>query len=312
MKSKSVIIIFIAVIGGLLAWQISRQVMGSSGTQLKDKNAVVNNAVENAVSTNSLAVENKATRLRIIKRWELPDELLEISALSYIDEDRFACVQDEKGSIYIYNTSSEKIDQEISFAEAGDYEGLTVVGTTAYVVNSGGRIFEVQNFLNKNKAIKEYATALSTRENIEGLCFDKEHNRLLMAVKDKDPNSTNYKGIYSFDLNSKKFVPDVIYRIDLENELFSEGKKKKSKNEIHPSAITIKDGSGDVYIMDGPASRLLILNKEGSIKSLINLDKKEFPQPEGVTFNSKEQLFISNEGSKKKSGTIIQAELTGE
>ena len=41
--------------------------------------------------------------ITITKKWEMPNELTEISGLSYMDEQRFACVQDELGTIFIYN-----------------------------------------------------------------------------------------------------------------------------------------------------------------------------------------------------------------
>ncbi len=43
--------------------------------------------------------------IKIISRWDLPSELLEISGIAYIDATHFACVQDEAGTIYIYNTA---------------------------------------------------------------------------------------------------------------------------------------------------------------------------------------------------------------
>ena len=41
--------------------------------------------------------------ITIIKKWNMPKELTEISGLSYKDEKQFACVQDEAGKIFIYN-----------------------------------------------------------------------------------------------------------------------------------------------------------------------------------------------------------------
>lgn len=238
---------------------------------------------------------------------------MEISALSHINGDQFGCVQDERGSIFIYNTASSKIEKEIPFAGPGDYEGLAVAESTAYVINSGGKIYEVQNFMNKNNSVKEYTTPLSTKENVEGLCFDKTNNRLLIALKDKDLNNTDYKGIYSFDLNNKRFVPEPLYKIQ-SNESASNSKKKKKRSDggIRPSAVSLLNGTSDLYITDGPSSKLLILRQDGTTKSLIDLDKKEFPQAEGITFNSKGEMFISNEGSKKKAATILQVALTRE
>ena len=54
------------------------------------------------------------TAITIIKKWSMPKELTEISGLSYKDEKQFACVQDEVGKIFIYNTASSSVEKEIS------------------------------------------------------------------------------------------------------------------------------------------------------------------------------------------------------
>ncbi len=76
--------------------------------------------------------------ISIQEKWELPSELKEISGIAYLDEQRFACVQDEQGIVYIYNTAKKAIEQKIPFAGAGDFEGLTLVDKTAWVVRSDG------------------------------------------------------------------------------------------------------------------------------------------------------------------------------
>ena len=43
------------------------------------------------------------------KSWELPKKLIEISGLSYIDKHRLACVQDEKGNIYVFNLKAGEV-----------------------------------------------------------------------------------------------------------------------------------------------------------------------------------------------------------
>ena len=45
------------------------------------------------------------------------------------------------------------------------------------------------------------------------------------------------------------------------------------------------------------------LDKTGKLKSYYKLDKDDFPQPEGITFSAKGDLYISTEGVKK-SGAI--------
>src|SRR5688572_26932105 len=151
---------------------------------------------------NGNATENMSD-VQVLQKWELPDVLREVSGIAYLTDDRFACVQDERGSIYIYNTATAKIEKEIPFADAGDYEGLAIAGENAYVVRSDGRLYEVQDFIDEKPTVKEFAGHLTTGHNIDGLCFDKNQNRLLLAIKGKEPQATDYKGIYAFNLASK-------------------------------------------------------------------------------------------------------------
>ena len=53
--------------------------------------------------------ESTEAGITVIKRWELPKILTEISGLSCMDEQRFACVQDELGKIFVYNIASSKV-----------------------------------------------------------------------------------------------------------------------------------------------------------------------------------------------------------
>lgn len=72
----------------------------------------------------------------IIKTWEMPMELNEISGIAWIGEGKIACVQDEDGIIFIYNLNENKVEKTVNFAKSDDYEGITVVDGTAYVLRS--------------------------------------------------------------------------------------------------------------------------------------------------------------------------------
>src|SRR5436190_2558628 len=248
------------------------------------------------------------TAITIVKKWDMPKSLAEISGLSYIDGQRFACVQDELGKIFIYNTASSSVEKEISFGGAGDYEGLAGVGETIWVLRADGKLFEVSNMSAAKPSVKEYSTQLTTKQDPEGLCYDKKNNRLLIAIKGAEPGNENYKGIYAFDLNAKKMDKQPVFKIDLQNKVFGNGSDKKKRNTISPSGISIHPGSGDLYIIDGRNPQLLIMDAGGNIKKLYGLNSKEFAQPEGITFNSAGDMFIANEGTKQP-GNIVQVKI---
>lgn len=251
--------------------------------------------------------------ITVVGKWDMPTELLEISGLAHIDKDRFACVQDEMGSIYIYNISTSVIEKEISFAGAGDYEGIALVNDTAWAVRADGRLFEVKDINAGNPVVKEYSTHLTLKQNnIEGLCYDKKDNRLLLAIKDSDPRNVGYKGIYAFDLATRKMPEEPVFKLDLRHEVFNRGSSKKNKRTgIMPSAIAIHPLTGDMYITDGTGVRLLVTDSACNIKAFYQLDRNEFEQPEGITFKPTGELFISNEGVKK-GGNILNVKIEGE
>src|SRR5687767_9620546 len=75
----------------------------------------------------------------------LPSELLEISGLTDVSDSKIACVQDEKGIIYIYDLVSKKIVDKIPFAADADYEGLTRVHDDLYTLSSEGKLYETKS-----------------------------------------------------------------------------------------------------------------------------------------------------------------------
>ena len=85
--------------------------------------------------------------IKILKTWNLPAILKEISGISFIDNDRIACIQDEMGSVFIYNLSTSSLEDQVSFAAPGDFEGIAMVNKTAWVLRSDGKLFEISSLI---------------------------------------------------------------------------------------------------------------------------------------------------------------------
>jgi len=287
----------VILIGGFIFWK-------DITTIVKGKQSEKNEKVKTGKGSKK-NTQQPSPEIRIMDKWDLPADLKEVSGIAYIDKERFACVQDEEGTIFIYNRVTNKIEKEIPFAAPGDYEGITLNGNTAYVVRADGRIYEID--MNAAKAsAKEYKTPLTVDHNVEGLCYDKDNNRLLLAIKGDEPGNKDYKGIYAFDLSKKTLAAEPVFKIDLNHAMINTegGKKKKS---FMPSAIGIHPETKEFYITDGPKSGLLIMDASGNIKKLLQLGK-DFAQPEGITFSPQGEVFISNEGTKQP-GNILQVQV---
>lgn len=245
------------------------------------------------------SVQEISEGIKIVKTWELPKELNEISGFTFLDGSRIACVQDEQGVIFIFNLTTKKLEKQITFEGSGDYEGIALHEGTAYVVKSNGTIYEVKNFMGKLK-LQKHQTSLSSSNDVEGICYDKGRNGLLITVKEKDPKSRSYKGIYLFDLQQKQLKSAPAIKLTFEEAEFDNIRDKDVQKIFKPSEIAL-NSKGDIFLIEGERPKLLIMNSSGKAKKLFTLDDDDFPQPEGIAFDPKGDVYISNEG---KPGTI--------
>src|SRR5690606_16376341 len=130
-------------------------------------------------------------------------------------------------------------EKEIPFAGAGDYEGIALAGNIAYVVRSDAKIYKVENWESDNPTVSEYDTPLTDDDNVEGLFYDKQDHRLLLAVKDGKKENADFKGIYAFDLATNRLDKEPVIKIDLNDPLLSKSGEKKKSKRFRPSEIGI-------------------------------------------------------------------------
>lgn len=252
-------------------------------------------------------------------RNKLPDDLLEVSGLTDLDNNTLACVQDEDGIIFIYDLNQENVARQFKFAGAGDYEGISRAGNTLYVLRSDSKIFEINRYQTSDPVVTSYDTDLPVKES-EGLGLDAANNRLLIAGKTK-PKGDDYEGkkvVYGFDLTSKRvsaapvlsFSEDVIVRA-----MQREGGKKVSKKDeddvsINPSAIAVHPLTDQLFVLSSKDHLLYVFNRINEVKGIYQLSKKDFAQPKGITFLDNGDMFISNEG-KKGPPTLLRFNFNG-
>ncbi|SCX98662.1 Uncharacterized protein YjiK [Nonlabens sp. Hel1_33_55] len=253
---------------------------------------------------------NESAEYKVVQKWEMPGYLKEISGIAWLPDGTMACVQDEEGEIFIYDLKSEKIVQNIHFADNGDYEGIAVNKGTAYVMRSDGKIFEVERFRESgNSKTLTYQTEFSSKNNMETLAMSSDGNYLITAPKDRD-RVDEFKGMYKINLDSRKIDAQPMVKINMEDDAFVDYLEKKVYKTFSPSDAAVNPVTGEFYILEGIDPKLVILKKDGTIKKVIELDDNEFKQPEGITFSKDGKLYISNESSKKTKANILQVELS--
>lgn len=245
---------------------------------------------------------------------QLPKILHEISGLTDIDNKTLALVQDEDGIVFIYDWRKEIIIKEIPFGESGDYEGITKVGNSIYVLRSDGYLFEIENFEREDFKVNKYNTDIPVKDN-EGLGYDSVNNQLLIAGKSepKGDEYTDKRAVFAFDLNTKSMEKQPAYIFSEENirQFVKENKSTLSGQEteldlkINPSAIAVHPNTGKLFVLSSKDKLIYIFNQENELEGVHSLNRKIHTQPEGITFLENGDLFISNEGAEGEP-TLLQ------
>ena len=238
---------------------------------------------------------------------KLANDLQEISSLTFYKDSQVICVEDEKADVYIIDYKTEQIIEHIISNETGDYEGVELVGKNLYLLKSNGTIKEIQNFKQPNELQSVFKTALSSKNDAEGLGFDAKTNTLLIACKNKpfliNPNETDEynKCVYQFDLTSKSLKEKPFISINS-----AKLKEQFGIDQFMPSGIAVHPLTGEFYILSAVGKLLLVLNRNNEIVHIKQLDPKMYKQPEGICFSADgKTLFISNEGKEKKATILI-------
>ena len=235
------------------------------------------------------------------KRYKLDKRFSEASGIAPMPGGRtLAFVQDEQIRIHGLDLHSGKVKETQAYLP-GDAEDVVIRGRTAYVLAAGTdpALYRIEDYSDRETEIERFDLGLDETDNPEGLCYDAQENRLLIACKGSSLPGDRTRSVFSFDLESQ--TPDTtspVFKIDsglLDSDLDLDGKT------FHPSGIAIHPQSNDIYLVGTKQIKLLLCcGWDGTVKDHVKLDKKLFEQPEGVAFSESGILFLCSEGKKKK------------
>lgn len=253
---------------------------------------------------------------------KLPSKLEEVSAVSYLGNGLFALIQDEKGKIYIFDPKKEEVVEDYKFRRSGDFEGLVVLGDTAYALKSNGSIYEIPHYREDDIEPNKFDTFLSPSDDTEGLCYFAEKHWLLIGAKEPPVKNgkelTNQRAIYAFDLKTHELQKKPYIMVDmqeLKEFLVAHAKTDKAKeraekfdpndkDDFKPSDLNIHPITRDIYIIASAGRMMVVLNKDYKIIYAKDLDRDVLKQPEGITFTPDGDMFITNEGRGGKGNLL--------
>ncbi|MEM9835341.1 MAG: SdiA-regulated domain-containing protein [Bacteroidota bacterium] len=240
----------------------------------------------------------------------LPAVLKEISGLSHSDRpNELLAVQDEKGKVFRISTTTGRVVGATEFWKDGDYEGIELVGDDIWVVKSTGTLYRIRNIGTPGQEVTKFNGFLEKENDVEGLAYDAKAQRLLLVCKSHSLGTTEVRSVFSFDLNTRKFLPRPVFsigRLAMSAYLAQCPKTRKhskivsfidekEKYELGPSAIAIHPITQQIFVASSPGKLIIVLSPNGKILHVRKLDKDYFPQPEGLLFAADGTLFISTE-----------------
>lgn len=229
----------------------------------------------------------------------LPKALQELSGLALSPSGEFAwAVNDEEGVLYRVQLQTGDVTRGSKFAKRGDYEGIAAWDEAVAVVRSDGRLCRVTA-----EGEEDFKSPLRKKSDVEGLCHDAAHNRLLVACKGPSRGRKDERHIYAVTLPDFEWSADPVYVVDYASlqEFLRDrpglGVEPKQAKNFAPSAIAIAPVSGHIYLLSSRAKMLLALDADtGRPRSAAPLSRALFPQPEALDFDGQGRMYLGSEG----------------
>jgi uncharacterized protein YjiK len=276
-----------------------------------------------AIQTNKSKVYEFPYDLDRSKVHHLDPHLEEVSGLCFdMSSQHLIAVEDELGIIYTINQADGTTLKRDSVYKAGDYEGITNTANYIYILKSSGTIYQIDKKNIDADPIK-IKGHLNSGFDAEGLSYLKEKNALLILAKQNPEGyDQNQRNVFLYDIDSGKMDVEpflVIKRTDIVNMIQQKySAEYAAKNfakildegraylHLGPSGIAFQPNTRNMYVLSSKSKLLLIYDyKTKTLLDVIKLDKSIMPQPEGICFDKKNNLYIASEAKKGNPHLIV-------
>lgn len=242
-------------------------------------------------------------------RFNMPSSLLEISGITFYNgiSDTVYSVQDEDGKLFRQKWDVKK-QSNMKFAPKGDFEDLAIFNEMVFVLKSNGTIysFPFTEAVKKESDLVKERKGLVPKAEYEGMYADPETNKIYILCKScsQDKKMKQVTGyVFDYKVETDSLVAAGDFRIDL-----SQLKKlnSKLKTSLNPSALAKNPKTGEWYILSSTNKLLLVTDADWKIKAAHKLNSSTFNQPEGLAFDGRLDLYVSNEGDEVNDGNILK------
>jgi uncharacterized protein YjiK len=237
-----------------------------------------------------------------LARWIMPRDLGEISGLALAADGRLLTHDDEQGRITVIDPRRGVTLKRFWIGQSvrADFEGITDVNGTIYLITSNGKLYEFpEGDDGDHVRYSVYDTHLGDSCEFEGVAFDSSTNTLLLPCKNvRQRQLRDQLVIYRLRLRKSDTLRDSMIAIPMQRIVGNTGWKG-----FHPSDITIDPVSGDYVMVAGPEKGLVEINPLGVVVRSEPLPGKHH-RAEGVAITRDGLLIVSDEASNSTPAVI--------
>lgn len=239
--------------------------------------------------------------------YKMPEELEEISGIAFYpgSKELMYAIQDEEGKLFFWKNGNPGSVDHVSFGKHGDYEDLGLTNNFAIILRSDGILFtfpiqEVKE--GALKSVKEWKSLIPEGE-YEGLYADHMSNDLYVLCKNCGADKkTGFLSGYILHLDEQG-APALTGNFKINTQTIPD---LTPKSGLRASALTFNKQTKEWYILSSVHKILIIADERWKPKQIIHLNPSLFPQPEGITFDIDNNLYISNEAGNTATGTVLK------
>ena len=247
------------------------------------------------------------------KKFVMSESLREISGIVLLagNPDTMYAIEDETGKLYYFHLGDGKFPFR-RFGGHGDYEDVTILDNKEFVVlRSDGSLFVFPTGLvrdeglvrdDRSAEVRSYEHILPAGE-YEGL-FGDDSGRLIAMCKNC-PIDDQQKEVSVYVL---KYGPDHALAIcdHFRVEVPADKLTSIHRNiKFHPSCVARHPLTREWYIISSVNKVLIVLDERWKVKGMYALDPELFKQPEGLAFDRRGNMYISNEGGKGNANVLL-------
>jgi hypothetical protein len=239
--------------------------------------------------------------------FNMPAVLNEISGIAFLNGNNslIYAEEDETGNLYTFRPGDKNI-RTTRFGKHGDYEDIAVCKGYVILLRSDGVLFTFPlSEVNKSAAgkVQNWSNILPQGE-FEGLYADQQSGKLYVLCKNCSDDSKAATSGFIFQLQADGSVKKAgNFSINVSAIEKIAGVKKVN---FRPSAIAQNPVTKQWFILSSVNKALVLADAQWNIQQVYRLDPKLFQQPEGIAFDSAQNLYISNEGNNLNPGTILK------